>query len=272
MGNESATSLKRALAIMLVLESDEALAEGGLGVVQIARLTGREKSQVSRSLKALAELGLVDRNPGTLTYRLGWRLLALAARAGEQRLLEAAQPVLRRLVRTLGEAAHLSVLQGGEVLTVLSESPMQAVRAVGWVGRTVPASCTSSGRALLLDHELDDLLALWPAGDLFTGGPNAPTDVEDLYRRITHARRQGYVAVDEELEPGLLAVAAPIRDTRGHIVAALDVSAPKFRFRDRLKVAGAEVKSAAQELSRLLDTRAHTQDELGKTRLPAAVR
>src|SRR3712207_7713877 len=98
----------------MVLGREEAVENGGLGVVRIAQLIGREKSQVSRALKTLAESGLVDRDPSTLHYRLGWRFFALAARAGEQMLLSVAPPLLERLMKSLGETVHLSVLQGAE--------------------------------------------------------------------------------------------------------------------------------------------------------------
>src|ERR671916_795723 len=150
-------NLRKELAILIVLGREEAVENGGLGVVRVAELIGREKSQVSRALKMLAASGLVDRDPSTLHYRLGWRFFALAARAGEQRLLSVAPALLERLVEDLGGTGHLSVLQGTEVLTVLSESPPHAVKADGWAGRTVPIYCTSSGRVLLFDHDLEAL-------------------------------------------------------------------------------------------------------------------
>ena len=222
-------------------------------MTQVTALTGREKSQISRTLKTLAELRLVDRDPSTLAYRLGWHLFALAAHAGDQRLLEAAGPVLTRLVGELGEGAHLSVLQGNEVLTVLSRPSSRAVQAVGWVGRTVPAYCTSSGRALLFDQDLESLRLLWPQRRFTRAGPRAPRNLDELHERIISARARGFAEVDEELEAGLVAVAAPVRDARGRIVAAVDVSAPKFRFGSKLVPAGQKVKAAADGLSRLVE-------------------
>ena len=75
------TNLRRELAILTVLGGEDAIEDGGLGVVRIADLIGREKSQVSRTLKTLAESGFVDRDAATLQYRLGWRFFALAAGA-----------------------------------------------------------------------------------------------------------------------------------------------------------------------------------------------
>jgi len=252
MVGSRAVKLRKELAILIVLGREEAVENGGLGVVRIAELIGREKSQVSRALKVLAESGLVDRDPSTLHYRLGWRFFALAARAGEQRLLSVTPPLLERLVKSLGETAHLSVLQGVEVLTVLSKSPPHAVKAVGWSGRTVPVYCTSSGRVLLFDHDHDALSELLSDVEFRKLGPNTVRNVEKLYERLVAARAQGYALVDEEFEAGLVGAAAPVLDFQGQIVAALNVSAPKFRLGERLETAGKEVKRAADELSTLL--------------------
>lgn len=224
-------TLERALEVLLALGDGDAASNGGLGVVRIAERLGREKSQVSRTLKTLAAHGFVDRDPETLEYRLGSRLYALAVQTGRSRLLSVAPGLLRALVAELGETAHLSVLQGSEVLTLLSERSPRVVQASDWSGRTVPAHCTSSGRALLLDEDPGSL----------TG---------DLYRHVLRARELGYAAVDGEFEPGLVGAAAPVRDFRGRIVAALNVSGPGFRLGERLEAAGAQVKRAADELSR----------------------
>ncbi len=245
-------SIRKELAILIALGGEEAVESGGLGVVRIADLIGREKSQVSRALKMLARSGLVDRDPATLQYRLGWRFFALAARAGEPRLLSVAPPLLERLMKRLGETAHLSVLQGTEVLTVLSKSPSHAVTAAGWSGRTVPVYCTASGRALLFDHDLGALRELLSGVEFRKLGPSTVGDVGQLYERIVAARAQGYALVDEEFEFGLIGAAAPVVDFKGQIVAALNVSAPKFRLGGRLEAAGEEVKMAADELSALL--------------------
>jgi len=248
MREETATSLKRGLAIVLALE-------GGaeLGVTRIAELVGREKSQVSRTLKVLADHGLVERDPETLAYRLGWRLFTLAAVAGEQRLASGAPRLLRELVRIFEEGAHLSVLRGAEVLTVVSESPPQAVQAVSWVGRVVPAACTSAGYALLIDHDRQDLAQVLPTDEAFQRRhPRGPQSVDELWERLADARLREYALADEEFEPGLVAVAAPVRDFRGRVVAAVNVSAPKFRFATRLEEAGEQVRAAADELSHQL--------------------
>lgn len=247
---EKATSVRRAVELLLALGDEEALASGGLGVMRLADMLDEDKSRVSRTLRTLQEYALVQRDPETLTYSVGWRVYALARRAGDARLLHAARARIAGLVREFDESAHLSVLTGMRVLTVMSQAPERTVAANSWVGRTIPAHCTSSGRALLLDEDRDTLERRFEGQLLQVAGPSAPHDVDELYRRIMSARALGYATALEESEAGLVAVAAPVRDHRGAIVAALNISAPAFRFQQRLRGAGERIRRAAQELSR----------------------
>jgi IclR family KDG regulon transcriptional repressor len=244
-----ATNLRRGLEILLALGEEEAVAGDGLGVTRIARLTGAEKSQVSRACAALADLGLIDRNAETRRYRLGWRLFTLAARAGDRGLLDAAPAALDGLVRELSETAHLTVRQHRQALTLLSQSPPSSVAATGWTGRTVPLTCTSSGRALLFDNELPALQALLSDDDFGHSGPNGPRDVGELFGRIEAARARGWAIADEEFEVGLVGAASPIRDFTGRIVAAVNISGPKFRLGSQLREGGREVRRVADSLS-----------------------
>ncbi len=276
MPDEQPSSLRRALDLLDALACDDAVAHGGWGVNRLAAHVGRDNSQVSRTLRVFADAGFVERDPDTMTYRIGWHVFALAARAADQRLIAAGGPILRRLVeKDLGERIHLSVLQGSEVLTVLTESPPHAVQTVAWAGRLVPAHNTSSGRALLIDLERAEIHRLFNGVAFGGGGPNAPRDVDDLYERILTARASGYAVVDEEFEPGLVAAAAPVRDFRGGVIAALNVSAPKFRLWSRLPLAGQAIKSAADELSAQLGWDGAVSGELavrtdaGRTGVPA---
>jgi DNA-binding IclR family transcriptional regulator len=252
MEAEPATSLRRGLDILLALGGVEALANGGLGVVRLAELTGSDKSRVSRTLKTLDEYRLVERDPDTLAYRLGWTLFTLARGVADARLLEAGGEQLKRLVSELEEASYLSILAGPRVLTVLSEASVRTVQATGWVGRTFPAHMSSAGRALLLDHDRQRLGRLFEGVALEAGGPNAPRTLDQLFERIVAARSAGFALADEESEAGLVAIGAPVRDFSGRIVAAVNVSAPKFRFAERLEEAGPRVKEAADEVSRRL--------------------
>ncbi|NUR76519.1 MAG: IclR family transcriptional regulator [Thermoleophilia bacterium] len=230
--NPGTAALARGLDVLCAL-ADPA-EPGGLGVVALAERVGGDKSQVSRTLATLEERGFVERDRETLAYRLGWRLFGLAARVGESRLVADAPPVLRGLVRELGESAHLSVRQGAQVLTLVSESPEATIHAPAPIGGLTPLANTSAGRVLAFDLDDAELESLGLAAQ-------APA--------IAAARSLGYAIVREEFEPGLVAAAAPVRDSTGRVVAALNVSAPRFRFDTRLEEAAQRVVAAAAALS-----------------------
>ena len=246
---DGGSSLRRGLLALEVLAG--APEDAGLGVVDVARRLGVDKSQASRTLSALAEHGLAERDPATRAYRLGPRVFAYAALVSERRLLRLAPPVLERLVQEVGERAHLSVLDGAAVLTLLSQGPPHAVQAAGWAGRSVPAYCTAAGRALLFDHEPAALRALFDGVEMTARGPNSVTTIDQLSARVKEAAERGYAVADEELEPGLAAVAAPVRRVDGSIVAAVNVSGPSFRFRSQLAETGPLVARVAEELGRV---------------------
>ncbi|MEV5411205.1 IclR family transcriptional regulator [Thermopolyspora sp. NPDC052614] len=246
---QASAGLRRDLEIVDLLAQPEH-AHGGLGVTRIAELLGREKSQVSRALRGLEAEGMVERDPESLAYRLGWRLYAMAARTAEARLTHVAAPYLRRLVASLNETAHLCVLRGSGVLTLLSVAPSHAFRALGWEGVTVPAPLTSAGRVLVSDWAPDTLRAWATTWLQETNRPAALLD--HLLAQVAAIRNRGFAAVDEEFEVGLVGVSAPVRDFRGLIVAAINVSAPKARLGPHLDEAGRRTLTIARELSTAL--------------------
>ena len=243
------TSTRRGLEVLLALGSETAVEQGSLGVTRIAELLGREKSQVSRTLKTLAEFGLVERDAETRGYRLGWRIYALATVAGQRRILDAGRPILRELSRDLGESAYISVRQGPESLTILAEYAATRVQASGWVGRTTPLYCTSVGRALLLDEDDEQVRAILASIPMERVAPRTATSADVFLERLGEARSAGFAIADDEVEAGLVSVAAPVRDPEGRIVAAINLAGPKYRFDDRVLEAAERLLVAAEHLS-----------------------
>jgi len=267
----NSAGLRRDLEILEALGSPEAYASTGLGVSRVAQIVSRDKGQVSRTLATLAESGLVERDPETQTYRLGYQLYALAARTMESGLVRTAVPYLRRAVATIHETTHLCVLRGGSVLTLVSAESDYAFRGLGWEGVSVAAWQTSSGRVLLSDWD-EPALRDWyerhghdapvigpVAPELLKAGalPNPPvatgkrlvTDFDSLMTEIMRIRKRGYATVDEEFETGVVGVSAPVYDFRHNIVGAINVSAPKARLGGHLDQAGVLTAKIASDLS-----------------------
>lgn len=250
VGRVNSAGLRRDLELLEVLGGAEARRRGGLGVVRIAALTGREKTQVSRALGTLADSGLVERDDQTLSYRLGWRLYVLAAQTFQSHLVEVATPFLRRLVSRVQETAHLCVLRGEDVLTLATE--VQSVHALGmtWKDVPLPAVATSPGRVLLSEWAAEDVRARFTQARLKAASVRRRFHTaEELLVELGDIRARGYAVVDEEFEPGVVGCSAPVRDVTGAIVAAVNLEAPKTRLGDKLEAAGRFTARVAADLS-----------------------
>jgi IclR family KDG regulon transcriptional repressor len=260
-------SLRRDLAILDALSSEEARFSSGLGVSRLAELVGRDKGQISRAMRVLESEGLVERDLLTREYRLGWRIFSLAAVSVQNHMMQIASRVLHGLVADLGEAVHLCILQGDAVLTVMSQVPPSSNR-LGWEGRSVPAVCTSAGRVLLMDADIDELRRRFSADDFMVSGPSHRVqNVNEFFSEIIRVREQGFALVDEEFEANLVGASAPIRDFRGGVVAAVNLSATKSHLRCSLHEAGEAVAGVAGKIS--LGIGGGSQSQLGTTLITA---
>lgn len=247
---EASGPVHRALAVLELLG-----APGGpssLGVVEIARQLGRDKSQVSRLLKLLADAGFVDREAGSLRYRIGTRLFSIGAAAVERRLRDESDATVEREAALLGERVEVCIRGGGHAMTISTAAPESELRAAGWVGRTTPLSSTAAGRALLFDHDAAAIARVIAAEGLAQPGPAAPRSLDELLGRIDDERRRGWSLARHEMDRGLLAVGAPVRGAAGAVVAAISVGGPESRIDPVLDDVRLAVMRSASELSAAL--------------------
>ncbi len=242
------------MALLRALSDVERETGEGLGVMQLAASTGRDKSQVSRALHALEKVGFVERDAVTLRYRLGYGLFVLATRGIDRRLISVASPFLADAAVELHETVHLCTLAGVGVLTLESVAPPEhTFRASGWVGQTVPAQHCATGRVLLGDATRDFVFQRFATTRFRSESPSQLiTSVRDFWAEIERSRALGYAIEVEELEADLVGAAAPIRNDQGRIVAAVCTSAPKDRRGDDLNALAAVVVRAANDVSMAL--------------------
>jgi len=237
------------MALLEVLSSaGPAQHPDGLSVSEAARLLGRDKSVVSRQLRSLLETGLVSRDEKTGRYDLSWRLFALAVHAADQRLTKLAGPLMLRLAMTVGERTYLSVLSDDEVLTVYSESSRRPVEAVNWTGLAVPPLRSSSGMALLMDHDDEHIL------DLIRRGPYGASErqADEFLASVRVARRRGYTVASRLFDPELHGIGVPVRDATGKIKAAMNISGPSSRVEPHLQAFAGQLVAAVKALEKSL--------------------
>ncbi|MER7498548.1 IclR family transcriptional regulator [Nonomuraea pusilla] len=242
------STFDRALDLLDAILTAELGSTGYPGNAQLAEQFGLDQAQISRMLKDLAALELVERDGQGRGWRVGLGYLALAAEAGDADLVTAARPLLRRLVTRWHEPAWLSVRSAGVALTVEVESSHWSSYVAAAPGAVTPLWCTGPGRALLLDHTEQELAELLSSVEFVGGGPLAVRDVRALAVRNAADRAAGVVVADREFEHDVVDFSAPVRGRSGAIVASLSVAVPRFRLGGRSQEIAASVVEAAKEL------------------------
>ena len=135
-----------------------------------------------------------------------------------------AQPRLEELSRHIGESSSLSVLDGHDVVYV-NRVPVRRIMTVSiTIGTRFPAYATSMGRVILAGLPADELDAYLAAVELEAFTPSTLVDAPSLRAELERIREQGFAIVDQELEPGLRSLAAPVHSPTGRVVAAVNVS------------------------------------------------
>ncbi|RYC14137.1 IclR family transcriptional regulator [Nocardioides zhouii] len=240
-------SVDRALGILEVLART-----GESGVTEIAVELGVHKSTAFRLVATLEAHRLVEQTSDRGRYRLGMGILRLAgATTARLDLVQEARPISRQLAADTGETVNLAVLAESSALYLDQVAGSSALQPHNWVGQHIPLHATSNGKVLLCgldDAGLDAVL-----GKLATYTPHTITGRAQLRAELDRVREQGYAVAIDELEVGLTAVAAPIRNAHGDVVASMSVSGPSFRLpEERVAEVVRLVQSAALEVSHRL--------------------
>jgi DNA-binding IclR family transcriptional regulator len=241
-------SVDRAISILEILARD-----GWSGVTDIARELDVHKSTVSRVIATLERRGVVTRHTASRKYRLGPALARLASGVRDTfDLAEVARPICERLSEDLDETVNLAVVRDDEVVNVSQASLSSAIVTVDWVGHHSPLHVTASGKVALAFGDAARRSRIL-AGPLPALTPASVTDPDRLRRSLEEVRRRGYAVTRGELETGLVAVAAPILDADGLLVAAIVASGPEYRLTGaRIPAIAAGVVAAAEAVSRRL--------------------
>lgn len=248
-------SVERALDVLRAV--GESRAEPGLS--DLADGLGLHKTTVFRLLGALERAEFVVRDDERQRYQLGPALYRLASQARRATgLHEAARTELEALAHDVGETATLEVLVGDEVLILDEVHGRFLVGGAPEVGMRWPAHATSTGKVLLAAAEVEggrrrSSSARARAARLTRLGPHTITSRTALERELAKVRRDGYAIGMEELEPGFVAIGAPVRNAHGRTVAAVSVGGPKARLGGaRVRAVATRVRRAADRISRRL--------------------
>ena len=248
--------LERGLRLLQLFDRSRQL----LTAAEMARALAIPRSTAFRIAQTLEFLGFLQRDGDR--YRIGAAVLRLGFEyIASLEVTDLARPVIERLRDATGLSSQLVVRDGREVVVVLKASPPTTFSTNVTVGTRLPAHATVLGRVLMSDADDEALRALYPEPTLPRVSPGSPRTLAELGRLLREDRARGYAISESFFEQGVSAVAAPVRNESGAIVAAVSVTAQRATLepgepRERLV---RQVTGAAAELSHRLNHRAAAQ-------------
>jgi IclR family transcriptional regulator, acetate operon repressor len=243
-----AQAIERAVGVLRCVEADE----DGVGITELAQRTSLTVSTAHRLARTLTDAGLLHQDPRTERYQLGPALVVLGRKA-EQRLgYRQALPLLEELAAATGESINLGIRAGDEVRVVLDVVSHHPLRFSQSAGSRVPMHVSAMGKCLLansggIDEQIDRL------GDLVQATHRTITDRDLLRQELELVRERGWALNDEERNPGVRAIAAPVLRLGGEAVGAIAIQGPTTRITDdRLPELAAQLDKTTQQVAPLL--------------------
>ncbi|MFC4076292.1 IclR family transcriptional regulator [Salinithrix halophila] len=243
-GKRTVRAAERALDILLCFTR-----QPELSLTEIARMTELNKSTVYRLLATLEEKGFLIRHPETDKYRLGfrvWELSANLSRADDPAVLFL--PEMERLRDAIEETVSLYIRDGYERIRVQAVESMQTIRRVAPIGVRMPLAVGASSKVLVAFADPAEQATV-------LGDPSWPESVDrgQYLAQLLEIRKQGYATSFEERETGTSAIAVPVFDPGGGILAALAVSGPVSRLtRVRMKEVIPPILETAARMRKML--------------------
>jgi IclR family pca regulon transcriptional regulator len=219
-------SLERGLCVISAFGADSP----EMTVSEVAKRTGISRAAARRFLLTLEALGYV-REDEQQRYALRPKTLMLGyAFLSSLRLEQLVMPVLRALMKRTTETTNLAMLDAGEVAFVARSVAYRPLHMTIHAGDRLPAYATSLGRVMLAGLTPDELDAYLERTEPRSLTPYTCTDPQMLRTLIEQAKREGYALVADEIAVGIISIAVPVRDAKGRVVAAINISSQSGRW------------------------------------------
>lgn len=245
-------SVRRAIALLKAFDD----ANPAWGLSELSRETGLNKTTTFRLLSALEEAGMVARAQDGESYVLGPEVVVMGGRAlRTNNLRTLARPELEALAERTRETASLEILSRREMLVIDEIVGGHLMSGVPSLGSRWPLHAASTGLAMLAFLPEESTADLLPP-TLTPVTSHTITARATLREQLADTRARGYSIADETLEVGLIALAAPVYNHDGQVVATVSVAGPKVRLTaDCVPEIGAQVVAAADRVSARLGYR-----------------
>jgi len=224
--------------------------EDELGITTLATRLRLAKSTVHRLATTLTSSRFLEQNSETGKYRLGLALFELGALVRRRMdVANEARPKLRELLEKTGETVQLGIVDHFSVLYVYEMESRRAIRMAAAVGARAPLHCTAVGKVLLASQPQDYVKQVLDLG-LTSYTPKTITRREGVLAMLAEVSARDYATDDEESEIGLRAIASPVRNHTGAVIAAVGMAAPVQRMNKKaMQTCVPDVLATAQAIS-----------------------
>lgn len=245
MSDSILQTAERALMIL------ELLAETPMTATMIQERMGLNKSTVHRLMMTLLSRDFVERNDLTGHYQIGLRMIEIGSiRLNSMELKTEAAPIMRQLAAKLNKVVRLAILDEGEAVYIEKAESIMTMRSYANIGKRCPIYCSAIGKSLLMGYDDEQIRELMSNIPLIKFTYNTHQSVQSLINEIQDARNLGITFDKEEHELGSFCVAAPIRDYRGEVVAAISISGYEEQvLMAEIDLVKAELLSTALQIS-----------------------
>lgn len=245
-------ALEKGLGILLLLGRSQ----GDMSFNEICRRMAMPKASVYRALCTLEDMGFLVRHVDSGGYMLGPSALRLGFDyLSSMDIVQIGQAVIHALRDATGHSAHLCVLDGRAVVYVARAAAVGEIgmgMGVG-VGSRLPAHCTAIGRVLLMELPPEQLHALFPEKRFAQTSEQGPKTPRQLLELLRQDREHGYAISESFYQPGVSAVAYPLRDSERHIRASVSVMVPRSSLsQEQKRKLRASVAQAARDIEQML--------------------
>ncbi len=256
METELVPAVDRTARILMAFRS----AQEELGVSELSKALGINKSTVHKIVLTLCHHGFLERNESSKRYRLGSALFDLGNIVLDGiDLRTVARPLLRNLVTVTGQTAILGVVDGDRVVIIDREESPDPMKITSPIGKRIPACAGSFGKVLLSPQDTDRLYA---SKGLPSFTKHSITNLQDLKSEQRKARVQGYAIDDQEYMEGVRAVSAPVFDAGQRVVAAVTVVGFAARMPDdRMPFIIEETVKACEKISMRMGAGVRRKDD-----------
>ena len=246
----SLKSVRKALQIfeLFTIDTPE------LSVSELVKKLSMPKVSVYRFLRVLMNHSFISQNKNTKKYRLGLKVFELGSVMMKNfPLKEVAFPLIMELSKQSGETVHLGVLDNWQVVSIEGVESGQTLRISLPIGKRVPLHSTGIGKAILASLTDEEIQEVIRQRGLPKFTANTIVDAGQLMKEVLLIRNRGFAIDDEENEPGIRCVAAPIFDSNRRVLASISISGPSVRILPtRIPELSSMVMNTSRKISKAL--------------------